>query len=588
MTIASRHVPRPASSPAPTRIARLLAWLAPSDLRATGFLVAFAVLALLPGVFQLAPVDRDETRIVQTTKQMLETGNYVDLRFQNDIRYGRPVAIHWLQAASVRVAQALGVRSAQTRIWIYRIPSLLGAIGSVVLTYWAALAFMSRRRAVMAAVMMAACILLGIDARLARADAMHCLACIAAMGAMARAYLAGADAPQDQDATLPKVGPSAWTVPFVFWTAMAAGILLKGGAIVMVAGLPTLALAITDRTARWLARLKPLPGLAWMLILLAPWFVAVATTSGGYFAPLPFVQDFLRDLVARIGGFEDVHRAWPGFYFVLFWLTFFPGSILAGLAAPFVWRARNEPGVRFLLAWLIPSWIALELAMTKLPSYVLPLYPACAILIALAVERDALSRRGWLVRNTIWWFIVPSFAVLLGVIGAMVIGRQFAIAAWPLAGCVLVLSFLTWRLHDQDGAEQSILRAGAASILLATAFYAVLAPSLGLFFPSVALARTMNESGCRDPLAASVGFHEPSLVFLAGTLTAQVGAAEAADFLGGGACRFVFIDTRYERGFAQRADALGLRYASGPRFDAFNFGAGRAVTIAVYSSDVSP
>ena len=70
----------------------------------------------------------------------------------------------------------------------------------------------------------------------------------------------------------------------------------------------------------------------------------------------------------------------PGLYLVLFWLTFWPGAPLAAMAAPAVWRARREPGAQFLLAWLIPSWIVFEAVLTKLPHYVLPLYPAIAIL----------------------------------------------------------------------------------------------------------------------------------------------------------------------------------------------------------------
>ena len=67
------------------------------------------------------------------------------------------------------------------------------------------------------------------------------------------------------------------------------------------------------------------------------------------------------------------------------------------MATPAVVRSawRREPAVSFLLAWLVPSWIVFELAVTKLPHYVLPLYPAIAILIAVMVERNMLSQRRW-------------------------------------------------------------------------------------------------------------------------------------------------------------------------------------------------
>src|SRR4030095_11875085 len=71
---------------------------------------------------------------------------------------------------------------------------------------------------------------------------------------------------------------------------------------------------------------------------------------------------------------------------------------LAGMAAPAVWHARREPGAQYLLACVIPSWIVFELVLTKLPHYVLPLYPAIAILTVGALERRVLSR-SWLVRG---------------------------------------------------------------------------------------------------------------------------------------------------------------------------------------------
>jgi hypothetical protein len=147
-----------------------------------------------------------------------------------------------------------------------------------------------------------------------------------------------------------------------------------------------------------------------------------------------------------------------------------------------------------------------------------------------------------------------------------------------------VLGLLAWRLYESDGAERSLLRAAAAYVFLAFAFYGVAFPSLPQLFPSASLARIVKQSGCPQPLATAAGYHEPSLVFLVGTSIRLTDGSGAADFLRGGECRFAFIEARHERSFAQRADAIGLRYAPGPRVEAFSLGAGRMVTIAVYRS----
>ena len=129
-----------------------------------------------------------------------------------------------------------------------------------------------------------------------------------------------------------------------------------------------------------------------------------------------------------------------------------------------------------------------------------------------------------------------------------------------------------------------MLRAVGASILLMIALLGLIVPELEPVFPSATLAAVMRESGCREPLAASVGYGEPSLVFLAGTSTRLTDAAGAADFLRGGDCRFAFVDARQERSFAQRAEAIGLRYSPVNRVEAFNLGTTRSMTIAVYRS----
>src|SRR6202007_1256317 len=113
---------------------------------------------------------------------------FFSIRFQDEVRYKKPVGIYWMQAAAVKTASALGLPKAQLRIWVYRIPSLIGAVGAVLLTYWAALAFVTRRGAVLAALLMCGSVLLSAEARLAKTDAMLLLTVVAAMGALAARY----------------------------------------------------------------------------------------------------------------------------------------------------------------------------------------------------------------------------------------------------------------------------------------------------------------------------------------------------------------------------------------------------------------
>jgi len=240
-----------------------------SHARAAAVLLAVALLGFLTGFFSIPPVDRDEARFAQATKQMVESRDYVDIRFQDEVRYKKPVGVYWVQAAVVNAASVLGFPRAASTIWLYRIPSLIGSIAAVLLTYWTALAFVPRRAAVLSALMMASCVLLGIERLLAKTDAMLLMTVVAAMGAMARAYL------PPQRERLDAAG--AWTVAAIFWTALAAGVLLKGPLIIMVVGLAALALIVVDRSATWLLTLKPLG--SWSCPGLSPSLDAPVTLS---------------------------------------------------------------------------------------------------------------------------------------------------------------------------------------------------------------------------------------------------------------------------------------------------------------------
>ena len=543
-----------------------------SHRRAAALLILVSLLAFLPGFFQIPPVDRDEAYFAQATKQMVETGNYVDIRYQGDVRYRKPIGVYWLQSGVVRAAQALGVPAAREKIWLYRIPSLLGALGAVLATYWCVLAFTGRRAAVLAALMMAGSILLGVEARLAKTDAVLLFTVVVAMGALARAYMV----PRPGGAE--NVSRLDWRVAALFWTALAASFLDKGPVILMPVGLAALTLSILERSGRWLKPLRPLAGTAWAIVLVLPWFIAIYWRAGNSF----LVDSVGHDMLAKIGGGQEAHGAPPGYYILLFFLTFFPGAALALPAVPGIWSMRREPAVRFLLAWLVPSWIVFELVATKLPHYVLPLYPAIAMLLAIVIEKNQLSTRPSLRRATILWFAIPLVLTGVAIGGAIALSRNLEPLAWPFLAAAIVCGLFAWRLYAVDGAERSLLRALGAAILGAIGVYGIVLPSLTPAFPSVALTNVVRSTSCPHPLVASVGFQEPSLVFLAGTATRLTDPSSAADFLRQGGCRLAFIDADSQRAFAQRAEAIGLRYRAGPTIKGFNISNGHKVTITAF------
>src|SRR5262245_21682873 len=556
-------------------IGRLLALATAAHGRAVAVLVLVSLAAFLPGFFQIPPTDRDEARFAQATKQMVETRDFVDIRFQDEVRYKKPVGIYWLQAAAVMAGEKLGIPNARTRIWLYRIPSLIGAVGAVLLTYWTALAFVPRRYALLAGLMLAGSLLLSVEARLAKTDAMLLLTIVAAMGALARAYLGRVEQAS---------GVAGLVLPAIFWTALAGGLLLKGPVIVLIVGLAAATLMIHDRSARWFLELRPAIGVLWVAALALPWFWAILSRAGDSFV----AESVGRDLLPKLFSSQEGHGAPPGFYFVLFWLTFWPAAPLAALSAPAVWAERHERPVVFLLAWLVPSWIGFELVVTKLPHYVLPLYPAVAILIARTLWHGTLSPSIWLKRLTLSWPVVAALVPIVAVVALVAMRHQLGLLAWPFGAIAMVIGFMAWRYYDVDGAERSLIRAVIASVLITLVFFGIITPSLRPLFPSATLARVLASDPCDYKIVAAAGYSEPSLVFLVGTSIRLTDGAGAAEVLREGACRFALIESREQRAFVQRAEAIGLRYAPLPRVEGINMSNGRSLSVAIYRSAKAP
>src|SRR3954469_348023 len=126
-----------------------------------------AFLAGLPGLIAAPPLDRDEARFAQATAQMLESGDYVVIRFQNGPRFKKPVGIHWLQSASVRLLSSPEAR----HIWAYRVPSLLGAMLAAAACAWGAAALFGAETGLIAGALLGASLLLSTEAFIAKTDA---------------------------------------------------------------------------------------------------------------------------------------------------------------------------------------------------------------------------------------------------------------------------------------------------------------------------------------------------------------------------------------------------------------------------------
>ncbi len=479
-------------------------------------LLALCSALYLPGIASMPVTDRDEARFMQATRQMVESGDYVVVRFQNELRVRKPVGIYWLQSAAVR---AFGGRAIDTA-WTYRVPSLVAGFATVLLVFCFGSLLFDRRVALLAAAITASSLTLVAESHLATTDATLVALTTAATGSLGVAYVrarAGEPVP-------------GWS-PFVLWLCMGAGILVKGPVAPAVTLLTALALGVADRNFRWLRDLRPVLGLVLCGLVVVPWMAAVTSQTEGAFLSRAVREDLLPKL---IGGHEG-HGAPPGYFLLLAGLTLWPGSLVLWPALGQAWRKRALPRLRFLLAWTIPTWVMFELVPTKLPHYVLPVFPALALMIAAMLlstygRSDAQLSRPWPKA----WYVAWSLYGLALAAALVLLSLRFGEGPsyWPAMAALGVVAAigLAWLFIARRRFLEAVTGAMVGAAVTYISLFAGVLPSLSSLWVSERLVAAADRLSPGGRLAA-VGYHEPSLVFLAGTHTRLTDSDGAATLL---------------------------------------------------------
>lgn len=475
------------------------------------------------GLAELPVQDRDEARFAQASRQMAQTLDFIDIRLQEAPRHNKPALIYWAQTAAIMITGVQG----ETPIWAHRLPSYLAGALCALALIWAGTPLVGRRAAVIAGVICATIYMLHAEARTAKTDAALVLSVILAMGALSRAWL---------DTARP------WLTPLTFWTALAAGFLLKGPLV----ALPVLGaiawIAVQFRTLRWLNRLAPLPGLILFAALTAPWFIAITIATDGAF----WGASVGGDLTDKITADGEHSGSPPGLYLLTFWFTFFPWTLLAPVALSFAWATRKDPKIAFLFGWLVPGWLVFEAVPVKLIHYILPLYPALMLLTGaalVALQNGRISFRGWLGALGSIGFVTGA-ALFAFVMGALPLwyggGLDIPSVVGALILCAAAIAALVaaWK----NRVPIVIAALAVAGIAVGWTLTAATLPAARDFWIADRLADEMEQLPCLSGPLALAGYAEPSAVFRLGTDTILTDAEGALAYLTQGENRAAWID----------------------------------------------
>jgi 4-amino-4-deoxy-L-arabinose transferase-like glycosyltransferase len=530
-----------------------------------------ALIAGLPSLLLLPPLDRDESRYAQATSQMLESGDYVDIRFQDEPRWKKPVGIYWMQAAAVALTSQVEHRD----IAPYRIPSLLGAMLAAWACAWAGAAMFGARAGFLGGAMLGATFLLSSEAGIAKTDAMLCGAVTLAMAGLARLYMASRVAP------LVKGDPAQRPWKLMFWIGMGLSILIKGpiGLLVIVPAI--LVLCLWDRQWSWLKRLGWGWGLPLLVLIVGPWAIAITiATDGGFWR-----EAIGGDLAPKIAGAHESHSGFFGMYAVLSPLLLFPATLLLPAALSTGWSRRAEPAIRFLVCWLVPCWLIFEIAPTKLWHYTLPTFGALALLMAAALTRPIGGISRWAGAG----LAVFAAVVISGitVYGLTAFGTSTA-QTWA------TITVVCAAMAALIGAFLLVNRAAVTAILIALVFgvlaHASLAGTIRQLRPlsiaprlEVMLERNglSPRQGLTPGPVAITTFHEPSFVFVSGRTTQLTDAAGAARALAEG--RPAIVEARDDEAFRQATARTGVPGRAVGVVTGHNYSSGDDVRLTVYA-----
>ncbi|MEM6974262.1 MAG: glycosyltransferase family 39 protein [Pseudomonadota bacterium] len=544
---------------------RLLAWAALAPWRGYLIVALVAVVTSLPGITELPVTDRDEGRFVQATKQMMETGDFIDIRFQEEPRWKKPVGIYWLQAGA---ATPFGATEAP--VWAYRLPSMLAAILGAVATVWAARAILSPKASILAGLALTTTVLLAAEATIAKTDATLMLTAVLTLGALFR-VLTGKAARFD------------W---LIFWLAIAGSMLIKGPIVPTIAALAILATGIATRRLPPLAALRPVPGLVLTAAIVGPWLIAIWEISGGGF----FEEAVGRDLLGKVAEGQEAHWGPPGLYAAIVWGTFWPAASLLPAALASGWAARRDStAILMIAAWVVPFWLMLEVVQTKLPHYVLPLYPALAMLVAWHVTQQTAPRARWLRIAAGVVAALPGVVLGLAAITLPLVleGRLIAGAAlFGLAAGGMAIVAGHAALHGRQRAQ--LAGGGLSAMLAITAVLQFGLPGLDTAFgtPQIAaLARPFE--ACRSGPLVSAGYREPSLVFATETTIRMPGTRETARIIAEEPGAVILLEegrrNRLDRALTERPDAP--RMVGHASVSYFNYNRGDRETVTLMTRD---
>ena len=430
-----------------------------NEKRAFWVLMLVALVVLGAGIGLRDPWPSDEPRFTLVAKQMVESGDWLFPRRGSELYSDKPPMLMWMEAT---VYQLVG----NWRI-AFLLPSLLGGLATLALTWDIGRRLWSPRAGLIAAIALLATFQFAYQVKRAQIDPLiMALITLANWGLMLHVLR----------------GPN-WRAYWLGCFAAGLGVITKGvGVLALLMLLPY----VFARWRRWDgvlhtngSALRWAGGVLAFFGAIALWFVPMLLVAQSRGTPEydTYVNDILlRQTAKRYGGSVGGHVQ-PLWYFLpVLLFHFFPLSLAYWSAARDWWRAlaQRDARVLLLLGWCTLLVVFFSLAGGKREVYLMPVLPMLALVLAPTLERIAGAR----------WLHWTTFAVCVAAAG-LLLGTGY----WALQG--------QWTSMNTMVAERELADGGRPLWYLVLAMGAVFAASALVFRP---------QRGVAALLAGSAGF----------------------------------------------------------------------------------
>ena len=348
-------------------------------------LTAVYLCLTLPFLGRPSLVDPDEGYYPATAREMIARGSWLDPVFNGEPRWGKPVGFYLAEIASFQI---LGASEFSARL-----PSVIAGMGFMFLIAALGTRLYNSRTGFYAGLFSASAIQPVVYARTAVPDMLlSFFICLALYGFVL----------WDQSDESERQG--RW-VPALIYSGAALGFLVKGPLGLLLPLISVLAYLGLSGRLNEVFRLRPGSGIALFLLVAAPWFVYMSLMHGtAYLEEFFLHRNLLRYFTDRWS-----HSAPVYYYLPIVIIGSFPWTLaLIGGAARSLVRlivprtdAPAEKGHRksglFLWCWFGAMLLFFSFSRSKLPNYVLPLYPAAAVFSGhFLAEMENSPGRKWL------------------------------------------------------------------------------------------------------------------------------------------------------------------------------------------------